>query len=190
MFESARKQEVVDGDLRGAIKTYDAIISAHGGNRSVVAGALVAKAHALERLGTGGAEQLYEQVLRQFADQKAAADLARARLKVQVPGAPSEDARGLGAHRASRTVWTGPKVDNFGGGIISRDGRLLPYTDWSTGNLALHDLAGGEDHRGENVRVTAAEQRASDLDLHASRARAHGRTIPVGHSLRWRGLRQ
>jgi Tol biopolymer transport system component len=175
MFESARKQEVVDGDLRGAIKTYDDIISAHGGDRGVVARALVAKAQCHDKLGSADGQQLYEQVLRQFADQKEAADLARARLKAQSRGAVSADAQRLLAHRASHTVWAGPNVGIFGGGTISRDGRLLPYIDWSSGNLALRDLASGRDR--------TLTDTASFADMSRQRYAGYSRISPDGRHI-------
>ena len=42
-----------------------------------------------------------------------------------------------------RRVWAGEGVDDMGG--PSPDGRLLSYTDWVTGNLAVRDLRTGED---------------------------------------------
>lgn len=44
----------------------------------------------------------------------------------------------------NRQVWAGPEVDDEGG--VSPDGRYLTYTDWNTGDLAVRDLATGENH--------------------------------------------
>jgi len=41
-----------------------------------------------------------------------------------------------------RRVWGGPDVDLSGG--VSPDGRQLTFVDWSTGNLAVRELATGE----------------------------------------------
>ncbi len=41
-----------------------------------------------------------------------------------------------------RRVWGGPDVDLFGG--VSPDGRYLTFVDWTTGNLAVRELATGE----------------------------------------------
>lgn len=52
---------------------------------------------------------------------------------------------GVAAPVVARRVWTGPKVDPLG--APSPDGKYLTFVDWSTGDLALHNLATGEDRR-------------------------------------------
>jgi Tol biopolymer transport system component/beta-lactamase regulating signal transducer with metallopeptidase domain len=44
-----------------------------------------------------------------------------------------------------RRVWSGPDVDAYG--KVSSDGQYLSYTDWETGDLAIHQLATGKTQR-------------------------------------------
>src|SRR5262245_20120505 len=78
MFEAARKKEVVDGDLNAAIAHYKAIVSKFKGERSVVADALIRTAECYQKLGNTESRKIYEQVVKDFADQKDAVALARA----------------------------------------------------------------------------------------------------------------
>lgn len=47
--------------------------------------------------------------------------------------------------KGARRVWAGRGVDLSGS--VSADGRFLTFADWTTGDLALHDLADGENRR-------------------------------------------
>ncbi len=133
-LEAARKMEVVDGNLKGAIEQYKKI--AQSADRAVAATALVRMAECYRKLGDGQARQIFEQVLRDYADQPDASSIARAGLG----GAETGRAKG------DRPVWTGGFVDGFG--TVSPDGRYLTYTDWP-GNAALmlHDMATGTNRR-------------------------------------------
>ena len=50
----------------------------------------------------------------------------------------------------TRQVWTGPEVDTYGS--VSPDGRLISFTDWDTGDLALHDVTTGQNRRLTNKK--------------------------------------
>src|SRR6266542_2050124 len=80
MFEAAKKKEVVDGDLKGAIAQYKAIAENHAANRAVAANALMRMAECYQKLGDSEARKIYERLVRDFGDQKEAVTLARARL--------------------------------------------------------------------------------------------------------------
>lgn len=104
MFEAASKKELVDGDLKGAIEQYQKIVATYGSNRAAAAKALVRMGQCYEKLGdleAGEARKAYERVLRDYADQKEAVSVARARL------GRSESAQRAGA-MSSRQVWTLP----------------------------------------------------------------------------------
>jgi Tol biopolymer transport system component len=45
----------------------------------------------------------------------------------------------------TRQIWAGPEVDTMG--APSPDGRLLSFTDWNTGDLAIRDLTTGKSRR-------------------------------------------
>lgn len=131
------QQETVGGDLKAAIEQYRKISAGAGSNRAVAAQALLHMAECYQKLGDTQTRGIYERVLREYADQKEAAAAARAKLGADSP------AKNAGI--VMRQVWTGPKVDVYG--TISGDGRYLSIVDWSTGDLALHDLKTGEDRR-------------------------------------------
>jgi Tol biopolymer transport system component len=141
MLEAAKKKEVVDGDLNGAIAQYQQVLDRHGRNRSVAATVMLRMADCYRKLGDSQAKKLYERVLREYTDQKQAVSIARARLG---PGSPVKTT-GV----AMRQVWTGTGVDPSGS--PSPDGRYLSFTDWETGDLAVRDLSNGTSHRLTNT---------------------------------------
>jgi thioredoxin-like negative regulator of GroEL len=102
MMEAARKKEVVDGDLNGAIKQYAEIVARFKSDRAATAAALVGMADCYQKMGNSEARKVYEQVLREYADQKEPASTARARL-----GLLSGAAR-ANSETTSRRVWVGP----------------------------------------------------------------------------------
>ena len=127
-LKAAQYREEVQGDLAGAIEEYGKL--GDGSDRAVAARALLALARAYQRLGNGQAQKVYERILKQFPEQKAAvAEAARARSQVS-PVASSP--------RGDMAVWTGDRVDLFG--QVSPDGRFISYVDWrDTGNVMVHD---------------------------------------------------
>jgi hypothetical protein len=84
--EALHKQQV-QGDLPGAIKIYQQIVSARNGDRSVSGRALLELAGCYEKLGQQ-AEAVYQRIVRDFADQPVAVQ-ARARLAALRPAAPA-----------------------------------------------------------------------------------------------------
>ena len=132
-LKAAMNTELVDGNLKLAIEQYRKV--AESGNRALAAQALLRMADCYQKLGDREAQTIYERLVRDYGDQKAAAASALARL----------GARGAtAAVRGDRAVWSSPEADGFG--TISPDGRFLTYTDWITGRLALRDLVAGTDH--------------------------------------------
>src|SRR5687768_4956182 len=80
-LNAARNAELVDGDLNAAIKQYAAIVSKYAKtDRAVTAMAMVHMAECYQKMGNAGSRKLYEQVLREYADQKEAVTLAKVRL--------------------------------------------------------------------------------------------------------------
>ena len=126
------QQATVTGDLRAAIDGYKKIVARAGSNREVAAQALVRMADAHQKLGDTESKKIYEQLLRDYADQKDAVAIARTRLR------QSELAQRQG-DKAFRMVWSVGVGKS--GGNIAQDGRRLSYYDGC--NAALHDLADG-----------------------------------------------
>src|SRR5438874_2684049 len=132
-LKAAMNTELVDGNLKAAIEQYKKV--AQSGIRPLAAQALVHMADCYQRLGDSESRKIYEQIVREYADQKEAAAIAQKKL-------------GAGASNSgvtTRQMWTGPKVDNSG--TVSPDGRFLSFTDWETGDLAIHDLRTSQDRR-------------------------------------------
>ena len=151
-LQAAIKTETVDGDLRGAIEQYNKIAALPGAGRATIATALLRMGQCHEKLGDTEARKAYERVVREYGDQAAVAAEARSKLAA-LAGAGS--ASGSSA-MAARRVWAGPKAD--GGGAVSPDGRFLSFTDWETGDLAIHDLSTGQNRRlTEKGRLAGSE---------------------------------
>jgi hypothetical protein len=126
-LQRAIRKETVEGDLKGAIGLYRKVIAEAGRNRPAAAQALLHLAECQEKLGQSEARQAYERLVKDFADQKEAST-ARARLAALSPAST----RSMSAHR----LWERAGFD----GRLTPDGKLLPHTDWSTGDLCLRDL--------------------------------------------------
>jgi Tol biopolymer transport system component len=131
-LQRAIQKEVATGDLKAAIADYQAIVRRAGASKAVAAQALVRMADAHRKLGQAEATRIYERVLRDYADQTEAAAHARAAL------AGSRVSPAVSTGLALRRVWTG---DIDGLGSPSADGRVVSFTDWQTGDLAIRDLA-------------------------------------------------
>jgi Tol biopolymer transport system component len=143
-LQAAIRTETVDGDLNGAIKQYGAIVSKYKTDRAVVATALVHMAECYQKLGDPQARKIFEQILRDYADQKEAVTMARAHL------GRGEATAALTAV-ASRLVWTLPQEGGMDFGAVSHDGRYIPfYDDRVNEELFLHDLMTGTDRRVTN----------------------------------------
>lgn len=80
------------------------------------------------RVVEGGVDEVLE-LVRRLADSLATA-------------LPARDAAG---EPAVRLVWSDARLDLLGS--VSPAGRLVSFTDWETGDLAVHDLATGADRR-------------------------------------------
>ena len=80
LLKAAHNTELVDGDLNGAIKQYSAIVSKYKSDRAVVATALVRLAECYQKMGDAESRKIFEQIVRDYADQMDAAAEAKARL--------------------------------------------------------------------------------------------------------------
>jgi len=137
-LQAALHKEMVDGDLKSAIELYKNIVARYGDNRAVVAKALLQMGQCYEKSGQAEARRIYERIVNSYSDQQELA--ARARVRLASLKEPSTSAPTL----AVRRVWAGPGVDT---GAPSLDGRYLSYVDWTTSDLAIRDLATGQNRR-------------------------------------------
>ncbi len=136
-LEGAIVKEQSDGDLKGAIDAYQRIAANVAASRDVRARALLQLAGCYERLGQR-AQKVYEQIVRDFADQSAATQ-ARARLA----------GLGIGQVAAIRELRPKRLTDNtpelaIQMAAISPDGKSIAYSD----PLGIHvrSVASGATH--------------------------------------------
>src|SRR5215469_143671 len=80
LLKAAHNTELVDRDLNGAIKQYSAIVSKYKSDRAVVATALVRLAECYQKMGDAESRKIFEQIVRDYADQMDAVAEAKARL--------------------------------------------------------------------------------------------------------------
>ena len=142
LLQQALVKEQADGDLRAAIAIYQRIVRDFAGDRVLAAKALMQLGRCHEKLGDAEAREArkaYERVVREFGDQTAMAAEARARLAA-LAASPATYKPEL----AVRRIWS---WDADLSGSASSDGRLMAITDWSTGNIAIRNLATGEMRR-------------------------------------------
>ena len=138
-LKAAMNAELVNGDLKTAIKQYGEIAGKYKNERGVAAMALVKKAEAYQKLGDAESRKIFERVVSEYGDQKEAVTLARARLGGNAsPGRPT-----------TTLIGSGPKAPflSQSRGKVSADGRYLSFTDWDTGDLALYEISAGTDRR-------------------------------------------
>lgn len=133
LFQKALAIERVDGNLTAAIKLYESAVDVAGSDRALAARALIRIADCYEKLGQRNATAVYQRIIKEYADQPDLVALARTRVAAL---------RGTETRVQSlRQVWSGPEVDPMG--TPSADGRLLSFTDWTTGDLSVRDLSTG-----------------------------------------------
>lgn len=141
LFQQGLRKERVEGDIRAAIAIYERVAGEHASNRALAARALVQLGGAYEALGKAEARMAYQRVVRDYSDQADQATIARSRLAALTPGGGVANA----GQPVVRRVWAGEGVDGLG--APTRDGRLITFTDWETGDLAVRDLTSGQNRR-------------------------------------------
>ena len=140
-LQAAIKAEVFDGNLKAAIERYQQIVTTFGSDRPVVAKALVRMGQCYEKLGeaqVSEARKAYERVVREFADQKDAAEQARTLLAAGTRG------RAAPTGVSEEQVWVLDENPRPAPRQPSLDGRYIPYTDIGGQRVKLHDLVTGE----------------------------------------------
>src|SRR5215831_2498334 len=137
-FREALHKQQVTGDLPAAIKLYQNIAASKTADRAVRARALLQLAGCYEALGKQ-AETIYQQIVRDFADQPAASQ-ARAKLAALRPPAPPST-------QTLRKIELDPGVQN----IVATDGQRAVYWDAAETTLFFGDVAG----KSKNTVLTA-----------------------------------
>jgi Tol biopolymer transport system component len=129
LFQEAIHLMETKGDYPGALQLFEQV--AKGPDRNLAARSLLYAGTCYEKLGKRDAQNVYQRLIRDFADQPALAAVARARLAALVTAALPRASNGMIARRA----WAGPGLDLDTG--LSPDGRSISFPDWTTGELSL-----------------------------------------------------
>jgi Tol biopolymer transport system component len=167
LLQAAEQKEIVEGDLRAAIRIYEQVVNRKGAARAVVAKALLHIGSCYERLGSGEARKAYERVAQQFADQTVAAAEAHKRLSaLESPARQSMNSAML-QHRLPFSP------EAF---YVQSDGKLVVYVDAESGDLVATEMAGT--HRRILKRAGAGESIL--LPLLSTDSRKVAFTIDVG----------
>ena len=145
MLETGKNLEVIEGNLDAAIEQYAAVVSRYPDRRPIAAEALLRMGRGYEKLGQARAREVYEQLVRDYADQTHFVADARERLArlEDAPPSPTMTVRELmrSAELPPGEV-SDPTNDNTF--AISADGQLFIYTDWNIGDLAMSNVETGE----------------------------------------------
>jgi Tol biopolymer transport system component len=142
-LKAAMHRELVDGDLRAAIKEYEAILSRHSSNRGVAARALLQLGQCYEKLGQTDARAAYERLVRDYADQVEMVAQARGRLATFSRNEPAASQPVSVPVAAVRPL---PRVDIVNDlQALSPDGSKALFIRYDNGqNLAVYDFVTGE----------------------------------------------
>lgn len=131
-LQAAIQKETTEGDLKAAAEMYRRIAAQAGANRAVAAQALVRLGQCQRRLGDLEARRTFERVLKDFADQPAAAE-ARSLLA------------GLSSPRSAeatlRRVWADHQIEEL---RILPGGKAAVFFEYTDYEVKLIDLTTGE----------------------------------------------
>ena len=129
-LQAAIRTETIDGDLRAAIRQYEAI--ARGADRGAAAQALLRMADCYQKLGDTQARSTYQRLVRDFAEQAQAVATARVRLN---------ESSSSNAAVVARQLWTTRLYSQV---TIANDGRTAAVADPNSGDIRIHDLVTGQ----------------------------------------------
>jgi len=145
LFQKALRLERNEGKLVEAIELYNKVV-AEGKNKNLAAQAQLRIGLCYEKLGqktTKQAQDAFQKVIDNFPRQTEAVKVAQEKLSnfMKAQSAIEKAAKEFNL----RKIWSGPLTDNLG--APSPDGKYLSIVDWSTGDLAVRDLATGKNRR-------------------------------------------
>jgi Tol biopolymer transport system component len=136
LLQAAQARETIQGDLKGAIELYKNAVKEAGASRALAATGLIRMAECYQKLGDTESRKIYEQVVRDYGDQKDAVTTARARMAV------------LGGGQADIGIvaqQVGPRLgDKRYGEAISSNGRYIGIEEH--GRIFVQDLGTLEEH--------------------------------------------
>ena len=130
LFQDAIHLMETRGDYPAALRLFEQIVK--GNDRNLAARSLLYAGLCYEKLGRRGAQNAYERLIRDFADQSGVVTAARARLAALTVAGGSPAPREMAAHRVL--------ADFPAFGALSNDGQRLSFFDWTTNDFTLLDL--------------------------------------------------
>jgi hypothetical protein len=143
MMEAAKQKAIVEGDLAGATKLYQAIVDRFAKtDRAAAAAALLEIAAIHQQTGNDSQSKLtLTQIVGQYADQRDVASVAQARL-AQLKNVNASES----SVRQTRTlVWSDTSVKRHLSAVVSPNGRFVGYSDqWA---VYIDDLSSGATRR-------------------------------------------
>lgn len=141
-FQKALAKERGEGNLEEAVALYQKVIN-ETKDEALAAQAQLRIGFCYEKLGREEARKAFQKVVDKYPAQIDSVKMAREKLSLLEKG---QTAQGKGDSQTRlRLVWEGPEVELMGS--PSPDGRYICYTDWDTGDLAIHDFSTGEKRR-------------------------------------------
>lgn len=143
LLRAAIEKEDVDGDLQGAIDLYSQIITKYGDHRAIAAKAQLHIGLCYEKLGLKEAQEAYQKVVDDYPGQAESVKLAREKLAL-ILKAKAVVERGDRRFEI-RHIWTWPELTVFGSSSLN--GKYLSFVDWTTGDLAIREIATGKQRR-------------------------------------------
>jgi len=140
-LREAMHVEVSEGDLERAVELYRAIVDRFGETRPVAAQALLRMGMSYERLGRREAAAAYEQLVADYADQRAFAAEAGSRLAALRPANGASGTDGAFGANATQLATDLPQPALS----FSPDGTRVAMYDFTLGqNIVVMDLESGE----------------------------------------------
>jgi len=155
IFQKALFLEEAEGDLAEAIELYRKILDRFPEERDVAVKAQLRIGFCYEKLGLKEARKAFERVVENYPDQKKEVEIARQRLARLVKAkAVLEETK---TELTMQKLFTGVNRDFVG--KPSPDGRYLSTVDWTTGDLAVKEIATGKLRRltQKGTRAESAE---------------------------------
>jgi Tol biopolymer transport system component len=136
LYQAALLKKEAEGDLSGAIKIFQNILTKFPDKRDTAAKAQLQVGICYEKLGMKQAQEAYQKVIEKYPDQSDA--VREAREKLALLARTQAAAEKGGKELSMRRVYNGTGLE--WGNALSSDGRYLVYTNWDTGDLAVVDL--------------------------------------------------
>lgn len=141
-FQQGLMKEEGEGSLLEAIDIYNEVAGDESAGRSLQAEALLHMGLCYEKLGRTEAQKTYRNLIQNYPDQTETVKIAEEKLSLLSQTEINETEKS--GELSIRKVW---EVPDYLFGEVSPDGKYISYGVWSTGDLAIYELANGKTRR-------------------------------------------